>query len=196
LLYRYQKLLAWEYDKKLKAAKAQGKKRFDVNETVDGQTIDLHTSQSSMMMSRESSTPSISNSGFNFNDFVAESTSSIGDGRRGAISPELSETTPAKNLSPALARALAKKAKAAGLSSARSTEDGAPSPAALNQQSPRTPGLTSADQTDAHHGKVGTLNGDEELAVLSLIFLYHSCIRAGRLLGLGFKFRAARRLCL
>jgi hypothetical protein len=121
-----------------------------------------------MMMGREASTPSISNSGFNYNDFVAESASSMGDGRRGAMSPDMSETTPGKNLSPALARALAKKAKAAaGSASARTTEDGAPSPAALSQQSPRTPVMTSADQTNAHNGKAGPLAGDEEIEVLS-----------------------------
>lgn len=69
--YRYQRLLAQEYDRKLKEAKRKGKIRFNVHETVDGQTIDVHTSQSSLL-GRETSTPSVSTSGFNYNDFVAE----------------------------------------------------------------------------------------------------------------------------
>lgn len=68
---RYQRLLAQEYDRKLKEAKRKGKIRFNVHETVDGQTIDIHTSQSSLL-GRETSTPSVSTSGFNYNDFVAE----------------------------------------------------------------------------------------------------------------------------
>jgi hypothetical protein len=36
---RYQRLLAQEYDRKLKEARRSGKRRFNVNETVDGQHI-------------------------------------------------------------------------------------------------------------------------------------------------------------
>lgn len=76
---RYQRLLAQEYDRKLKEAKRNGKIRFNVHETVDGQTIEGHTSQSSLM-GGERSTPSVSNSGFNYNDFVTETGHSAASG--------------------------------------------------------------------------------------------------------------------
>ena len=38
-LCRYQRLLAQEYDRKLKEARKLGKRRFNVNETVDGERI-------------------------------------------------------------------------------------------------------------------------------------------------------------
>lgn len=76
---RYQRLLAQEYDRKLKEAKRKGKIRFNVHETVDGQTIDVHASQSSLL-GRESSTPSVSTSGFNYNDFVVETGHSAASG--------------------------------------------------------------------------------------------------------------------
>lgn len=95
--------------------------------------------------------------------------SSFGDSRHGALSPEASDTTPSggKNLSPALARALAKKAKAAGQSPARLApgEGGAPSPGALVNQSPRTPVSTAVDQQNAHHGRAAPLDEEEDLEV-------------------------------
>lgn len=81
---RYQRLLAQEYDRKLKEAKRKGKIRFNVHETVDGQAIDTHNSQSSLM-GRESSTPSVSTSGFNYNDFVAETGQSAASGVESAL---------------------------------------------------------------------------------------------------------------
>jgi hypothetical protein len=84
---RYARLLAQEYDRKLKEARQKGKRRFNVHETVDGQMIDVHASQSSLL-GREASTPSVSTSGFNFNEFVAQ------QGSAGADSGAARRSTP------------------------------------------------------------------------------------------------------
>ena len=103
--------------------------------------------------------------------------SSFSDSRHGALSPEASDTTPSggKNLSPALARALAKKAKAAGQSPARLTpgDGGAPSPGALVNQSPRTPVSAAVDQQNAHHGRAVPLDEEEDLEVCPCFRFVH-----------------------
>lgn len=103
---------------------------------------------------------------------VHAAVSSFGDSRAGALSPEASDTTTGKNLSPALARALAKKAKAAGQSPGRAhSGDAGPSPGAMVHQSPRTPVSAAVDQQNAHHGRAGPLDEDEDLEVC----IVHTC---------------------
>lgn len=92
--------------------------------------------------------------------------------RPGALSPEASDTTAGggKNLSPALARALAKKAKASGQSPAPISPNSGPAPpGAMVNQSPRTPVSAAADQQNAHHGRAGPLDEDEDLEVCSTL---------------------------
>jgi hypothetical protein len=77
---RYQRLLAQEYDRKLKEARRLGKRRFLINETVDGQHITTpdygggaaypQHSGSSIYPPSLKADPSSSSGAFNLQNFI------------------------------------------------------------------------------------------------------------------------------